>query len=174
LITEGRILYHGTTYKFDKVDLSKARGFKDFGRGFYLATDFGQAEKWAKRANAKYVYVYCYRIGNIEDKFLKTYELPKYNQEWLDFIADNRINGKNPDYDIIYGKVADNKGEVLSTVIRDYSKGRIPAKEALDKIRFRKDKFDQYCFRTEKAIRVLYREKIYVWKRNGRGEWDLV
>ena len=30
-------LYHGTIYRITSVDVTKGRGNKDFGRGFYMA-----------------------------------------------------------------------------------------------------------------------------------------
>lgn len=37
------ILYHGSIYIFDKIDVSKGRSNKDFGKGFYMATEKSQA-----------------------------------------------------------------------------------------------------------------------------------
>lgn len=42
-------LYHGTDKEFDTFDFTKAKKFKDFGKGYYLTTDFRQAQKWAQR-----------------------------------------------------------------------------------------------------------------------------
>lgn len=42
------ILYHGTNIEFDKIDLAKSKPNKDFGRGFYLSTDYSQAMEMAK------------------------------------------------------------------------------------------------------------------------------
>ena len=36
-------LYHGTNRDFDRIDLLKSKPNKDFGRGFYLSADYGQA-----------------------------------------------------------------------------------------------------------------------------------
>lgn len=46
-----RFLYHGSGVWFDEVDLSYAKGFKDFGAGFYLTSDFNQAQKWAQKSS---------------------------------------------------------------------------------------------------------------------------
>ena len=42
-------LYHGTIYEFDKIDVSKGKGDKDFGRGFYTSHDIRHAERLATR-----------------------------------------------------------------------------------------------------------------------------
>ena len=36
----GMKLYHGTNRDFDRIDLMKSKPNKDFGRGFYLSTDY--------------------------------------------------------------------------------------------------------------------------------------
>jgi hypothetical protein len=36
-------LYHGTPYTLMEIDLGVGRGYKDFGKGFYLATTKKQA-----------------------------------------------------------------------------------------------------------------------------------
>lgn len=33
------MLYHGSIVNIDRIDLSKSRPNKDFGRGFYLSAD---------------------------------------------------------------------------------------------------------------------------------------
>jgi len=42
------IMYHGTTFVINKVDLEKSRLRLDFGKGFYLADKQGTAHIWAK------------------------------------------------------------------------------------------------------------------------------
>ena len=37
-------LYHGTIYDFDKIDVTKGKWNKDFGRGFYTSRDIGHAD----------------------------------------------------------------------------------------------------------------------------------
>lgn len=32
-------LYHGTTEKFDIIDQSQGKGYKDFGKGFYATAN---------------------------------------------------------------------------------------------------------------------------------------
>lgn len=41
-------LYHGTNKDFDRIDLLKSKPNKDFGRGFYLSADYGQALNMAQ------------------------------------------------------------------------------------------------------------------------------
>lgn len=41
-------LYHGTNRDFDKIDLSKSKPNKNFGRSFYLSTNYEQALNMAQ------------------------------------------------------------------------------------------------------------------------------
>ena len=47
-------LYHGSNVEIDRVDFSKCKPFKDFGRGFYLTTIEEQARKMSKRVSRNY------------------------------------------------------------------------------------------------------------------------
>ncbi|MDR1358343.1 MAG: DUF3990 domain-containing protein, partial [Coriobacteriales bacterium] len=40
-------LYHGTYCAFDTPSLDFSQPFRDFGRGFYMTTDFSQAQDFA-------------------------------------------------------------------------------------------------------------------------------
>lgn len=43
------IVYHGSCFDFDKVDLSKSYNRRDFGKGFYTTILQSQAKEWAYR-----------------------------------------------------------------------------------------------------------------------------
>ena len=42
-------LYHGSVSLFEQIDLSRGKGYKDFGNGFYATAIAGHAEKIAIR-----------------------------------------------------------------------------------------------------------------------------
>lgn len=42
------ILYHGSTVDIERIDLMKSKPNKDFGRAFYLSTDYKQALEMAQ------------------------------------------------------------------------------------------------------------------------------
>ena len=46
------ILYHGSNQVITKIDLSRSKDFKDFGRGFYLTKDYMRAVAMAQRTTA--------------------------------------------------------------------------------------------------------------------------
>lgn len=178
-------LYHGTKAYFDGPDLKKSKNFKDFGKGFYLKTNLEQAMKWAARKlpyNDKrytaYVYEYEFNTNNTEE--LNVLELLEYNKEWLDYITPNRHEGeKEIVYDLVYDRMADSTGDELATNIELYWHNEKSAEEVLRAIKFKNEKFDQYCFKTPKAVaclrRVRYAElfkldrkpKILKWYKEG-------
>ena len=43
------ILYHGSNIEIDKIDLTKSKPYKDFGKGFYLSADKQQAQRMAEQ-----------------------------------------------------------------------------------------------------------------------------
>lgn len=156
-------LYHGTKVYFDEPDLKKAKNRKDFGKGFYLTTNYDQAMRWAikKLPNndircVAYVYEYEFDIDNTKE--LHVLELLEYNKEWLDFITPNRHEGeKEIVYDLIYDRMADSTGDELTANIESYWHKEKSAEEVLRAIKFRNGDFDQYCFKTQKALSYLKR-----------------
>lgn len=63
-------LYHGSNVIIEKIDLSKSRPFKDFGRAFYLSADEQQA--WDKVGEQ----VALFKGGYInKDRFLQKLKL---------------------------------------------------------------------------------------------------
>lgn len=43
------ILFHGTNIDFDRIDFSKSKHYKDFGKGFYLTDIRLQTEELARK-----------------------------------------------------------------------------------------------------------------------------
>ena len=114
-------LYHGTVSEIKKIDVTKGRVRKDFGKGFYIATSKKQAvgmmhKKYREalhRSRNKNVISAKERLYEIvldEDYFkkLKIKVLKNADQEWLDFILMCREDGGTPhDYDLVIGPTAD-------------------------------------------------------------------
>ena len=122
-ISKVKRLYHGTDREFDVFDFRFARSFKDFGKGFYLTTHFQQAQRWAQnKARMRDVtYIYSYGINVIDEDKWNILELLQYNQEWVDFITESRITGKEAEYDIIYDRMADSQFAEISEILQLYS-----------------------------------------------------
>lgn len=172
-------LYHGSDQKFDSFDLSCARSFKDFGKGFYLTTDLKQAQKWAqsKASTKSEAYIYSYRLDKLKGNpemlsDLKILELLQYDKKWVDFISQSRIKGYETDYDIIYDRMADNNFIGISDILQKYIEKEIPADKAIEQLRWNNETADQYCFKTERALSLLTDQKIYVQYKNKKGLWQ--
>ncbi|MDR2206047.1 MAG: DUF3990 domain-containing protein [Flavobacteriaceae bacterium] len=150
-------LYHGSYLKIDAIDLTKAKPYKDFGRGFYLTKFHKQAKIWADRLGQEHKTVgmisefefdeYAY-----EDESLKILSFEKYNEQWLDFVVLNRSHkNKMHDYDIVEGPVADDK---VQTRIGDYLNGEITKTDFLEELKWHEDTH-QICFCTVASLQFL-------------------
>lgn len=171
-----RYLYHGTNQEFDDFDFRKAKLYKDFGRGYYLTSDFAQAQKWAQRKSRKgnRAYVYRYEINEAIPKDWKILELLQYDKEWIDFISKCRIEGMETDHDIIYDRMADSQGDKLSDYLQDYVDNMITADEVIDKIKWAdKSNKDQFCFKNEKAVQLLQDRRKCVLEKDMQGRWKI-
>lgn len=123
-----KTMYHGTIDKHyyslkSGVDFDECLGNKDFGKGFYLTTNFEQASIHAsKRANTffnrgKYspvVFVY-----EVDVSSMYTYNhllMNRLDDEWAEFIYNNRNKAYkyDHDYDWVFGGVAD--GQIVDEV----------------------------------------------------------
>ena len=148
------IVYHGTSFDFDAIDLTKSKDRRDFGKGFYTTTIQSQAESWAKnialRNGMKICFVYVYEFTF--DDSLKHKHFDDLNEEWLEFIKNNRaLGGIQHDYDVVTGPVADDN--TMLTVNR-YMNGTYTVQEALDRLAYFKVN-DQLCLNTPNALRFI-------------------
>ena len=145
------IVYHGTSFFFDAIDLTKSKNKRDFGQGFYTTTIQAQAEAWAKnialRNKSAVAYVYVYEFTFSEELECKRFE--GLTAEWLEFIKANRaLGGIQHEYDVVIGPVADDN--TMLTVNR-YMNGTYTAEEALQRLAYYKVN-DQICLNTKKAL----------------------
>ena len=151
------VLYHGSNIAFDKIDLTKSRNRRDFGRGFYCTVLENQAEEWARRLylrshkGGRYVYRYLFR----QTDDLKIKHFSALDQEWLEFIKENRTKGGvQHSYDIVIGPVADDN--TMETV-QLYLSGILKAEEAVERLRYNKVN-NQVSFHTPLALQHLILE----------------
>ncbi|MDO5341475.1 MAG: DUF3990 domain-containing protein [Bacteroidia bacterium] len=153
-------LYHGSNIKIEKIDLSKGRINKDFGKGFYLTTVKSQAEEMAKRKAKQYlgtnpvVTEFYFDNSVLLSNKLKIKQFTEVSAEWAEFILKNRKasrTGFHHDYDIVIGPIADD-GVVQQLDL--YEMNLISMNQLVEALRWR-DLNDQYFFGTEKAISKL-------------------
>lgn len=174
-LSDGLILYHGSYCKVKKPDLAKCAKRKDFGQGFYLTTSKEQAESFLKTSIAKAI-----AAGKIEESndygYISTFEIKLSKElkvhifedadvDWLHCIAAHRkkklfteVESEMAKYDVIAGKIADDATNTTLTAYLGGAFGIVGDKEADDfcirQLLPNKLK-DQYCFKTEEAIKCL-------------------
>lgn len=149
-------LYHGSNVTVEKPKLIVQNRFLDFGNGFYTTTNYEQAINFAKKVAKRKggtatVSVYEFDCeSDDEDIRIKKFLSP--DEEWLDFVADNR-NGVyfGEKYDIIIGAVAND--DVYRT-LQIYAGGLITKEQATHALKVKK-LYDQYVFASEKALKKL-------------------
>ena len=156
------ILYHGSNVIVKEPKIIDSDRKLDFGKGFYLTTDYEQARKWALRTYERR------KLGNasisvfeIEENTIKLLKVKKFktaDKFWLSFITKNRIeNYVQSDYDIIIGPVANDN--TMPTVLL-YLEGAYDEDEAIKRLLTQKLK-DQVVFKTEKSLEYLkFKEEI--------------
>jgi len=154
-------VYHGSYIKVDKVDLSKSKPNKDFGRGFYVTKLRNHAKEWAKIIGEKYgtdgfVSEFEFFENDFTKSICKIKHFDAYDEEWLDFVVENRDkNSKIPahDYDIVIGPVANDK---VQNTLRLYLKGKI-SKEKFLKMLTHHEETHQICFCTLNSLQTIDR-----------------
>lgn len=146
------IVYHGSNMIVDYPDVRHSFRDLDFGRGFYVTTIREQAERWAKRkalfAEGSKPVLNEYEMSCAMDGLL----VRNFGDDldaWIDFVCQCRDgNQKYRQYDIIIGKVANDK---VFRVVDLYHSGIWDKERALKEIRVYPG-YDQIAFITQKAI----------------------
>jgi hypothetical protein len=154
-------VYHGSYIKVDKIDLSKCKPNKDFGKGFYVTKFRNHAEEWATIIGEKYgtngfVSEFEFSENDFTKSICKIKHSDAYDEEWLDFVVENRDkNSKTPahDYDIVIGPVANDK---VQNTLRLYLKGKI-SKEKFLKMLTHHEETHQVCFCTLNSLQTIDR-----------------
>lgn len=153
-------LFHGSNVEIEKIDLSKSRPFKDFGKAFYLSANEQQAWERAYAAitlwgGNPYVTPFEFDEQLMDSGELKVMKFDAYTEEWADFIFSNRDRRKpayHHGYDIVYGPIANDKvGEQVAL----FKGGYISKERFLKKLKLMRGITFQYAFCTEAAISKL-------------------
>jgi len=154
-------VYHGSYIKIDKIDLSKSKPNKDFGRGFYVTKFRHHAEEWAKIIGEKhgtegFVSEFEFSENEFTKSICKIKRFDAYDEDWLDFVVANRDkNNETPvhDYDIVIGPVANDK---VQNTLRLYLKGKISKEKFLKMLTYH-EKTHQICFCTLNSLQTIDR-----------------
>lgn len=144
-------LYHGSTCRIEKPDVSRSRKNLDFGQGFYLTSYRNQAERWALRKASftqSRAIVNVFSLAN-DLSGIKVLEFPENDEAWVEFVCRCR-KGETPGegIDLIVGGVADDR---VYEAVNMYFRGYWDMSTTLEALRFY-ERNDQYCFVTQRAI----------------------
>lgn len=169
------VLYHASYVPVKDIDLSLCADGKDFGKGFYVTTDYNQACRFVRtsikkalkngvkvnKKNTGYISVYNFT----QNQNLCVFEFHNADKEWLHCVAIHRKKtlfsylAHNWElYDIIAGKIAnDTTNQVLTTYINGlYGEvGSDLADETAIRLLLPNKLSDQICFKTEKSLKSL-------------------
>ena len=153
-------LYHGSTVSIDRIDLSKSRPNKDFGRGFYMSADRQQAQRMGEfkaliEGRTAVMNTFLFDDQVMTSGELKVLSFDGYSREWADFIFLNRNNKfkeQAHDYDIVYGPIANDR---VGVQIGKYEAGDITIDQFLENLKYMKGITFQYFFGTEAALTKL-------------------
>lgn len=152
-------VYHGSYTVIEEIDLSEAIPNKDFGKGFYVTKFRQHAESWAKVIGGKhktkgFVTEFIFYDTEFTERLCKVKHFDAYNEEWLDFVVENRNPfGKMHDYDIVEGPVADDKVQNRINIFLD---GLISKDDFLEELKWHENTH-QICFCTLKSLLTLRR-----------------
>ena len=154
-------LYHGSNVSIERIDLSRSRRGKNFGCGFYLNPDKGQALdmaiRTARRALEGEPIVNAYAFDErllLDGSPLSVKSFTGYTTEWAEFVLANRRNLSGTPlhaYDIVTGPIAD---DAVGLQLRRFTQGYISIERMIEELRFHEPAM-QYFFGTTRAVGYL-------------------
>lgn len=152
------LVYQGSnmTVKTPKL-IVPTRGL-DFGNGFYTTMSFEQAKRFAYNVLARDSGAGIPTVNFFEidlETARKTFAIKEFDapdEEWLDFVCDNRL-GKyaGPLYDVIIGPVAN---DTIYRTFRQYEHGDISREETIQRLKI-SELYNQITFCTQRAVAGL-------------------
>lgn len=167
-------LFHASYCEVTTPDLSKCAKYKDFGQGFYLTTSKEQAERFTRlsvrkaidfhRISApKYGVVNVFTCPDFSD--LSIFDFPNADVSWLHCVVAHRrprlfpeVVQKLQPYDVISGKVAndDTNATIIAYIDGLYGEAGTERADSICISLLLPERLqDQFCFRTQKAIKTL-------------------
>ncbi len=151
-------IFHGSTEIVKIPKLLETQRFLDFGKGFYTTTNQNQAERRAmikqnRRQNQAEAVVSIYELPNtvFSDKSFNIQEFTKADEQWLDFVFQNRKGTAEHNFDIVIGLVAN---DTLYATLTLYEAGILTKSETIQRLKAHK-LYDQISLHTENALRQL-------------------
>ena len=177
ILKDGIELFHARYTVVEKIDLSLCAAGKDFGKGFYVTTDYYQACRFIRTAIGKALknhvanvspdigYISIFEYKPTKSLNIDYHEFKSADEDWLHCVVAHRKSGilkdelpKWQNYDIIAGKIAnDSTNQVLTAYINGFygEVGSAEADETAIRFLLPENLSDQICFRTEKVLQNL-------------------
>ena len=155
------ILYHGSTVDIERIDLQKSKPNKDFGRAFYLSTNYDQALEMAQFKAEFDELPPVVNVYRFDEKLLSEFKYKRfetYTEEWAHFVYNHRTEPKGRtlhDYDVVFGPIAN---DTIGAQITRFKQGYISFEQFLQRIQYPKGITFQYAFCTQRAIDKLIKQ----------------
>lgn len=140
-------VFHSSYRDFEDVSLTKAKDFRDFGKGFYVTEYMTDSLSILKNLNG---FLYTYQLSITDDLNVLTFE---NDIDWFEYVLKNRLEKTEDRYDIVIGKTASGKCAKLFKEIRN--KKTIFNKQALFECILKDDYKEQICIKTQKGLKAL-------------------
>ena len=144
------MLYHGTSYDFDAIDLKHGRPYKDFGQGFYASASMVHAKSMAeknadmrkskiRRYDSKHnlieKWLYQYQFDTDKAAGLAVKEFVEANREWGRLITLCRNSRDIPHkYDIVIGPTANDYTNPTIQFYMSGGVGEVGSDDAIDEL----------------------------------------
>lgn len=156
-------LYHGSNIEVKNPKILTSARVGDFGRGFYTTSNLEQARRWAQiRAKQEDVQSGIVTVFEVSDTIFEKSELriktfEKADEEWLDFVLENRKNTEfEHGFDLVVGPVANDRVYVCLNMLED---GLADRETVIKKLKTYV-LADQILFHTAKSLLFLNYEKM--------------
>ena len=144
-------LYHGSSLRIPRPDVTHSRPNLDFGQGFYLTSIQHQAERWALRKASFEDMRPIVNVFEFDEDLsgLSVLRFSDNDASWVDFVCRcRRGETANHGFDLIIGGVADDK---VYEAVNMYFRGLWDLDTTLSALKFY-ERNDQYCFVTQTAV----------------------
>lgn len=136
-------LYHTSNVEIREPDIHRGRINADFGQGFYLTPDREFTYRWA-RADAVVNEYELDETGLVIHRF-------KRNEEWFEYIFNNRRVRDGLSADMIIGPIAN---DTIFETFGIISSGYLTTEQAMELLLIGPE-YTQVAVKTEKAARQL-------------------
>ena len=149
-------IYHGSFEVVESPEIRQPNRSLDYGSGFYTTTSYEQAKRLVeRRMKGKGMAVGYVNVYELDDKALESMKVLLFEKptvEWVNFVMRNRTErGFTHDYDIVYGRVADDSVYTQFTL---YEGGIISMPTLIQELKTYK-LVDQFLFHTEKSLTAI-------------------